>query len=130
MIISKDTTKKQDFLITIDNKPLRHSPQLKILGNLFSDDLTWTKHVQQIVIPGLRNRIRTIKTNLKILGPEIQGQLCQLYLQIQTTVCSRNMGGVQKTTLQEVQKIQDQATKLAVGQLHPRDSTRKRQARL
>ena len=40
------------------------------------------------------------------------------------------MGGVQKTTLLEVQQIQEQAATLAVGHLHPRDSNRKNQARL
>ena len=72
MIISKDTTLKKEFQITIDNRLLRHSPQLKILGNLVTDDLTWTKHVQQIVIPGLKNRLRTIKLITKYLDQKFK----------------------------------------------------------
>ena len=49
-------------------KPFTTPPQIKILGNLLSDDLLWDKHVLNVVLPAIRNRIRSLKLTSKFLG--------------------------------------------------------------
>ena len=57
MLISNRQEEKVNFEIQIEGKTLRHSPKLKFLGNILTDDLSWNTHVTDIVLPSIRNAV-------------------------------------------------------------------------
>ena len=130
MLITTNRQQKQDFQIQIDNKVIRHSPQLKILGNLLTDNLSWKDHVTKIVLPGIRNAVRTLRLTTKYLDPKFKGIYTNSTYRSKLHFALETWGGIDKTPMTKVQQVQDQACKLALGNTHPRDSTRKLQARL
>ena len=130
MLITKDKDLKTNFEIQIEGKTLRHSPQLKILGNMMSDDLSWDKHVQLIVLPGVRNRLRTLNLTTKYLDPKFRKNYVNSIYRSKLMYAIETWGGVKKTTLQKLQKMQNQAAKFAMAGQHPRDSENQRQTRL
>ena len=131
MVISKNQNLKNDFQVTLNQKTVCHSPQIKILGNIFNDTLTWDIHIRQIVLPGLKNVVRNLRMTAKYL--DIKFRICytnylfrsKLLFGIETWG-----GGVDKTTLQKIQVLQDQAAKIASGRDFKMDYARKKQARL
>ena len=72
MLFSQRTKDKTDFIFTLNGKQIRHSPQLNILGNLVTDNLTRDSHVEKIVLPGLRNRVRTLGLTSKYLDSKFK----------------------------------------------------------
>ena len=54
MLQTKDKNYKDNFSITLNGKEIKHKPQIKILGNLLSETLTWESHIQTIIIPSLK----------------------------------------------------------------------------
>ena len=45
MLLTKDTDYKDNFEIHLAGKPIRHSKEILILGNLVSENMTWNSHV-------------------------------------------------------------------------------------
>ena len=45
MLITKKKHIKNEFEIKLAGKTIKHSTELKILGNTMSDELTWDRHI-------------------------------------------------------------------------------------
>ena len=69
MLQTKDQQVKDNFSITLNRKEIKHKTEIKVLGNLLTEDLTWDLHVTKLVIPALKNRIQTLRLTNKYLGP-------------------------------------------------------------
>ena len=69
MILLNTTNQKEkeEFEVELKGKVVKHSKEMKVLGNLLSDQLTWEAHVRRILIPALINRIRTMRIMNKYL---------------------------------------------------------------
>ena len=67
MMISSHQEAKREFEIQIEGKTIYHSPKLKLLGNVMTDNLSWNTHVRQVVLPSIRNTIRSLKITTKYL---------------------------------------------------------------
>ena len=124
---SKD---KQDFKITLNGKQVLHSPQIKILGNLVTDNLTWDSHVERFVLPGLRNRVRTLGLTTKYMDPKFKRIYTNSIYRSKLMFAIDTWGGCSTKLLKKVQHIQDKASKIVIGKQHPRDSANQRQQRL
>ena len=60
MIISKDNEMKRNFSVTMNDKIIKHKDQITILGNTLSSSLTWEAHITNVLLPALKNRVRTL----------------------------------------------------------------------
>ena len=60
MIQTKDKKKESEFKISLGGKVLKSKTEVKILGNTLSSNLTWDRQVSNILIPALKNRIRSL----------------------------------------------------------------------
>ena len=56
MLICKSAATKKDFSIQMAGKTIKHSSQVKILGNTMMDNLTWDRHVTRDVIRPEKSR--------------------------------------------------------------------------
>ena len=61
LALNPDGKLKQNFSVTVGRKEIRHEKKLVILGNVLTEDLSWDRHVSQMVIPSLSNRARSLK---------------------------------------------------------------------
>ena len=61
IIYSKNKQTRDTFEVILGDKTIRHTPQTKLLGNIINDQLSWDQHTEKIVLPGLRNRVRTLR---------------------------------------------------------------------
>ena len=69
MLFTKDNVYKENFSIDLKGKTKKHSTEMLILGNLMADSWTWDKHIKQVLIPALSNKIRTLRLVNKYLDP-------------------------------------------------------------
>ena len=74
MLISKDKNLKQNFKINLSGKEVKHRNNVKILGNMLDENLSWEGQLKKILIPSLSNRIRTLKAINKFLNPKFRKQ--------------------------------------------------------
>ena len=63
---------KKNFKVKVGDKYLGHQTSLKILGNIFTEDLSWEKHVQSVVIPSLANRAWTLAHTANFMSPRFR----------------------------------------------------------
>ena len=130
MLISNKTDAKTNFQIQIEDKTIRHSPKLKLLGNILTDNMSWNSHVSQIVLPALANTLRTIKMTTKYLDTKFRKMYMNSLYRSRLLFAIETWGGADKSLISKIQRLQDQAGKISCGNLHPRDSNRMRQTRL
>ena len=48
--------------------------QVKILGTTMNDNLNWDNHIENEIIPSLKNRNRTLKQITKFMDPKFRTQ--------------------------------------------------------
>ena len=77
VIFSKDNTMKQEFSIQFKDKTIRHSPQIKILGNLISGQFIMGESCREDSLAKSQNQDQIIEDDHKVLGPEVQENICQ-----------------------------------------------------
>ena len=92
MIITKNKNIQEKFEVTIHQKQVKHQNHLTILGNIFTPDLKWDKHIHKIVIPSLNHRLRTLKNIAPFMDQRFTAKLCFSDIQRKTHVCNRCMG--------------------------------------
>ena len=68
MLNTKNAAEKETFSVVLKGKVVKHSSEMIVLGNLLSDQLTWDRHVTSVLIPALRNRLRSMRIINKYLG--------------------------------------------------------------
>ena len=130
IVFSKKKETRDNFSIRFGDKTIRHSPQVKLLGNVITDTLTWDHHVEKIVLPGLRNRIRTLRMTSRYLDPSFKISYTNCVYRSKLLFAIESWGGSSKVLLNKIQSLQDQASKLALGANHSRLSANQRQAKL
>ena len=67
MLQTTDNKTKEELSVILNGKTIRHKSRIMVLGNLLSDTLTWDSHVSTVLIPALKNRIRTLSLVTKYL---------------------------------------------------------------
>ena len=127
MVISNNQKTKANFEFQIGQKTLKHQNSLKILGNIVTEDLSWDRHVQKIVIPELANRARTLKLTASFMDPKFRKVYATALFKGKLNFAIEAWGGVAKTLVNKVQLIQDRVTKSALGSTFSRKSSYQRQ---
>ena len=115
MIISKDNVLKNEFQVTIGGKVLRHQKKLMVLGNLFTEDLTWDLHVNTVVIPALTNRARTLKQTASIMEHKFRKCYSTAIFMGKMSFAIDAWSGVKQSSLTKLQKLQDRVAKSTMG---------------
>ena len=77
MIVTKNKNLRENFEIELGGKKVKHTKNIRILGNYLSDDLTWDHHVRSQLLPALQNRART----LRIVGKYMDMKFKKIYAQ-------------------------------------------------
>ena len=67
MLLTHNKQLKEQFSVHLNGRDVKHKNEIMLLGNLMSDNLTWAAHVTKILIPSLRNRVRTLKCITKYM---------------------------------------------------------------
>ena len=116
MVITKNKTIKENFSVMVGGKVLHHQKRLQILGNIINDELTWEDHVKINVIPALANRAHTLKMTTQYMDKKFKVQYATAIFKGKLTFAIDAWGGVCKTLMEKVQKIQDRVAKSTLGQ--------------
>ena len=98
-----------------------------ILGNLMSDSLTWDKHIKQVLIPALTNKLRTLRLVNKYLDPGFKAIFTNSSFRSTLMFGLETWGGAAKTLVSKVQLLQNQASKLALPRQYKYKTSRQRQ---
>ena len=114
-----------DNLLELDGKIVRHSPKLKLLGNMMTDNLSWATHINQIVLPAIRNSVRTLRLTAKYLDNRFKAMYTNAIYRSRLLFAIETWGGADKSLLSKVQSLQNQASKIASGNCFPWDSARR-----
>ena len=85
------------------------------------------KTYRENTAPSLRNRIRTLRLISKYLDTGFKAIYCNSVFRSKLMFGLETWGGAQKTQINMVQKLQDQASKLALDKTHHKLNPRQRQ---
>ena len=130
MLISTNDNIKKHFNISIGGKDLMHQPTLTVLGNVFTEDLRWEKHVETIVIPSLANRMRTLKYVSGMMSQSFRKVYATAILKGKLTHAIDAWGGTNEQHLSKIQAIQDRVTKSVLGHKKAKLSSQQREKEL
>ena len=86
-----------------------------VLGNTFSDDLLWDNHVKKVLIPSLKNRLRTLKSVSKYLRKGFRAQYCNAIFRAKLMFGIETWGGASSTLISQIQNFQNKVSKLALS---------------
>ena len=114
IIISKDREVRENFSVTIDNKEIRHSKSVMILGSTLDENLQWDHHVSNTLIPNLKNRLRTLKLTLKYMNPKFCQQYAGAIFRGKLLFGIETWAGAKQSLVDKVQSLQDRAAKLVL----------------
>ena len=70
MIMTKNRATRDDFKIEIDEKIIKHSSRMKVLGTVIGDNLMFDKHLASELIPNLKNHLRTLRMTTRYMSPD------------------------------------------------------------
>ena len=114
MLFTKNKEEKLKFEMEMKGKIIRHRTEVTILGNVLKDDLSWDSHIEKVVLPQLRNRVRSLRILTKYLDRGFRAQYVNAIFKSKLLFGIESWGGVKLTLLNRVQDLQNQASKLAV----------------
>ena len=80
MVVSKHQNTKYDFNVTLAEKNIKHKNNVVILGNTFSHDLSWDNHISKVLIPSVKNRVRTLRILARYLPDKFRANIQQFNL--------------------------------------------------
>ena len=92
MMVTNDKKMKDDVKVTIQDKTIKHSTTLKILGLKVSDDLRWENHTNKIIIPRLTNQVRSIGMVAKFMPQGMRARYVNVNLHGHIEIWYRTMG--------------------------------------
>ena len=127
MLLTKDDVLRDNFVIRLGNKDIRHSKEVTILGNKMTDQLSWDRHVTNIVIPSLQNRLRSLRIISRYLGDKFRATYTSAIFRSKMMFGIETWGGTTPPLIKRVQNLQDQASRLAVPRISQEKSSRQRQ---
>ena len=106
--------KVKDFVLTVNDVDIRPAKNIKVLGVLLDQTLSWEPHISSII-----RRTNAILVSLfKIrhhLSPDILKILVQTHVLPHLQYCSSVWGGASKTRLDRLQKVVHFAARLVSG---------------
>ena len=114
MIITKKKELKENFEVILDGKLIKHSAAVKFLGTTMDENLTWDRHLENELIPNLKNRIRTLRMTTKYMSAEFKKQYTSAIFRGKLLFGMETWGGTKQAHVTALQKLQDQAAKLAL----------------
>ena len=126
MVISNDKEVKKCFQIPAGGKQLYHQPALKILGNIITEDLLWDRHIRQIVIPDLANRVRTLRSKCQFMDLKFRTMYATTIFKGKFNFAIESWGGASKSLISKVQILQNRALKIILGRKAARLSDNQR----
>ena len=127
MIVSRNNASKENFKVRLDNKDILHSSQATILGNRFSDNLDWGPHISNVLIPSLKNRIRTLRLVSGFLPGKFRSIYCNSIFRPKVMFGIETWGGSAKTLIAKIQSLQDQVSRISLSKEHRERSANQRQ---
>ena len=124
MLVTKNKDLRKNFQIELGGKRITHQKNVKILGNIFSEDLSWDNMIQKELIPSLKNRARTLKLVGKYMSSKFKKIYAQSTFKSKIIFGSESWGGSRKTLIEKIQTIQNKVIKYTLGPEHHKKSTR------
>ena len=115
MIVTKKAQLREHFEIQLGNKMIKHQKNVRILGNIMSEDLTWDHHIQKELIPALKNRARTLKLIGRYMAPKFRAIYAQAIFKSKILFGAESWGGSKVSLINQIQAIQDKVVKYTVG---------------
>ena len=118
MIISKDKKIKNDFNINVNNKEIKHSPVVKILGYKVNEELNWDSMLlkgNDSLICQLKTRLRTISKIGNFLDTKMVKQYVNAIFRGKMLFGMEIWGGSALGTIDKLDKLQSNAARLALG---------------
>ena len=92
VIVSKDEQVKKDFTIKLNGEVIKHSTEVKVLGIKISDSLMWDRHVEKVLIPQIRNRIRIFRQVAKYMGSKFRRMYANVIYRSKNAIWDRILG--------------------------------------
>ena len=92
MLISNKQELKKEFEIQIEDKIIKHSPKLELLGNIMTD-------VRQVVIPAVRNTVRTLRLTNKYLDRKFKMMYTNATYRSRLLFAIKTWGGADKSLI-------------------------------
>ena len=111
MLWTQDELERKSFSLELNGKMIHHKTELTILRNLLSDSLAWDQPLKKVLIPALRNRVRTLRTVAKYMDPGFKARFTNLIFCSKLMFRLETWGACPKTLLSKLQSLQDQAAK-------------------
>ena len=130
MLQTKNQALKDSFSIILNGKEIKHQKEIKILGNLLSETLTWDAHVVKLLIPALKNRIRTLKLMTRYLDNGFKAMYTNAVFKSKMMFGLETWGGAKQSHISMIQSLQDKASLLALPQQYQKMSSSQRQQAL
>ena len=114
MILTKNDNLKKNFKMVVQEKTITHQKNLKILGNIFNENLDWNDHVNKEVLPSLRNRARSLKLVNKYINPKFRLNYSTAIFKSKLNFGLETWGGISQELKTKLQKVQNSVTKYVV----------------
>ena len=114
LIISKDKNMKENFQVNLDGKIVKHSKNVTILGTVMSDNLTWDHHLENKLIPNLKNRIRSLRQTTKYMDRNFKKHYVNAVFRGKALFGIETWSGAKKSNINSIQKLQETAAKIAL----------------
>ena len=127
LLQTKNVEFKRKFSINLGGKEIKSKTNVNILGNTMSDDLTWSLHLTKNLIPALKNRVRTLRGVSKYLDKGFKAMFSNAIFKSKLMYGLESWGGAPRALISRIQKIHDQASKLAVPHYLRNKNSRQRE---
>ena len=115
LVVSKNKITRETFRVFLDNKEIKHSDEVVILGNKISSDLSWDRHVESVLIPSLNNKLRSLRLVANYLSYGFRPRYIGSIIQGSLSFAAENWAGVHLRLIRKLEGIQKSAAKLALG---------------
>ena len=127
LLQTKNEEFKRNFSINLGGKEIKNKTDVNILGNTLTDKLTWDLHLTRNLIPALKNRVRTLRGVSKYLDNGFKAMFSNAVFKSKLMYGLESWGGAPRSLISKIQKIQEQASKLAVPHKHRNKNSRQRE---
>ena len=111
-IITNNKEIRNNFEVTLDNKVVKHSKTVKVLGNIIAENLSWEPHVAKEVIPSLNNRCRTLRITATYLNKGFKALYCNAIFRSKMIFAIESWGGYQLLLWTKFKKYRTKYPKL------------------
>ena len=114
-------TIKSNRIYSLDNHPLREVEHTKYLGVTISNDLSWSRHINNISAKG-NSKLGFLWRNLSHCHSNIKKQAYVSLVRSTIEYCSSVWDPYLKKDIQELEKVQRRGARFVLNDYHPRSS--------